>query len=75
MSTTALPIRHDGLMFQVGGHERIGTEELERALRPDDKWDDIGDEAREIDEEIFYYAPTGMIDSPNLGDYVAWMLD
>lgn len=75
-------VEYNGITYQTRwvdvpgwGYERIGTEELERALCPDDKWDDVGDEAREIDEEIFYYAPGDMIDSPNLGDYVAWMLD
>lgn len=57
------------------GDERIGTESLERALCPDGEWSAVSEAARAIDESIFYYAPDDMIDSPDLGDYVSWMID
>lgn len=57
------------------GYECIGTEELEKALCTSGDWSTASDEARRIDEEIFYYAPSDMIDSPDLGDYVSWMID
>ncbi len=69
-------IRYEGKTYPAGwvevegfGERYISVESLEKALMLNEEYKD--DNARWLDERIFFYIPDEVWDKVNLGEYVA----